>query len=61
MAKFICNECAHEQEGHNVSIKVVDGEVRHSISCDECSGSMTLKDPKSGAPSFRSNRWGQVF
>jgi len=61
MAKFICNDCSHEQEGRNTSIKILDGEARHDIKCDECGGYMNLKEPKSGMPSFKANRWGQVM
>ena len=61
MAKFICSKCDREQEGHNVSIKVIEGEVRHDIKCDECGGYMTPKTTKVGMPSFRSTRYGQVL
>jgi len=61
MSKYICSKCDHEQEGRSVTIRVVDGEVRRDIKCDKCDNEMDLKEPKSGVPSFRSNRWGQVM
>lgn len=61
MARFICPKCDHKQNGHNISIKVIDGDVRHDIQCEKCGTYMKPKDPKSGAPSFKSTRWGQVL
>ena len=61
MAKFICPEDGHEQDGHNISIKVIGGEVRHDIKCDECGQYMVPKNKKVGSPSFRSTRWGRVL
>ena len=43
-----------------MSIKIVDGTAKHDIKCP-CGKYMELKAPKSGAPSFRSNRYGQVL
>jgi hypothetical protein len=59
MAKYVC--CSeHEESRDKASIKMVDGKVVHDVKCP-CGKYMELKDPKSGAPSFRSNRYGQVY
>ena len=59
MSKYKC-ECGKEKEHvGSVSIKVIDGEVRHDVKC-ECGKYMALADKKVGMPSFKSNRWGQV-
>ena len=56
----MCEE-KHEEEKSGVSIKFIDGAVRHDIKC-ECGEYMTLKDPKSGMPSFgRMNSLGQSY
>jgi len=60
MANYICKCCDHEESTSGVSIRVIDGAVRYDIKCP-CGEYMDLKDPKSGAPSFRSNRYGQVM
>ena len=60
MAEYICECCEQETESQGASIKVVDGKAVHDVKC-ECGKYMSLKNPKSGAPSFRSNRYGQVF
>ena len=52
--------CGETKEVSGVSIKFVDGEARHDVKCS-CGKYMELSNPKSGAPSFRSNRWGQVY
>ena len=61
MAKYIC-ECdkKHEEDTSGVSIKFGADGAYHDIKCP-CGKYMKLKDPKTGAPSFRSNRYGQVF
>lgn len=61
MAKYICGSCANEQEARNVSIRILDGEARADVRCDKCNEYMKLKNPKSGIPSFKSNRWGRVL
>ena len=58
MSKYKC-ECGKESEVSGVTIKVIDGVVRHDVKC-ECGKYMDLLDKKSGVPSFRSNRYGQV-
>ena len=40
--------------------ETLEGKARHEIKCS-CGEYMELANPKSGAPSFRSNRWGQVY
>lgn len=59
MSKYKC-ECGIEKDHKGeVSIKVIDGEVRHDVKC-ECGKYMELFEKKVGVPSFKSNRWGQV-
>ena len=59
MSKYKC-ECGKtvDHKG-SVSIKVVDGKVRHDVKC-ECGKYMELAEKKVGMPSFKSNRYGQV-
>ena len=61
MAKYIC-ECdkKHEESASGVSIKFGNDGAYHDIKCP-CGEYMKLKEPKAGAPSFRSNRYGQVY
>ena len=61
MADYICKcEKEHEESKSGVSIKFGNDGAYHDIKCP-CGKYMQLKSPKSGAPSFRSNRYGQVF
>jgi len=60
MADYICGCMDHEESKSGVGIKIVAGSAVHNIKCP-CGQYMTLKEPKTGAPSFRSNRYGQVF
>jgi len=61
MATYICEcEKKHEEDKSGVTIKFVDGKAQHQIQCP-CGKYMVLKNPKTGAPSFKSNRWGRVF
>lgn len=60
MASYKC-ECGSEKDATGVRIRIIDGEARHDIKCDECGKYMDISNPKSGVPSFRSNRYGQVF
>lgn len=50
----------HEEEKSGVGIRVVDGEAIHNIKCP-CDQYMTLKEPKTGVPSFKRDRHGRVF
>lgn len=61
MADYVC-KCKekHEDSKSGVSIKFGSDGAYHDIKCP-CGKYMELKNPKSGAPSFRSNRWGQVY
>ena len=59
MANYKC-PCGETKDASGVSIKFVEGKARHEIKCS-CGEYMELANPKSGAPSFRSNRWGQVY
>jgi hypothetical protein len=60
MANYICG-CGKEDSRSGVSIKFIDGAVRHDIKC-ECGEYMTLKDPKSGMPKLgRMNSLGQSY
>ena len=58
MSEYKC-ECGKTKDVGSVSIKVIDGEVRHDVTC-ECGKYMALTEKKTGMPSFRSNRYGQV-
>jgi hypothetical protein len=60
MAKYVCGCGEHEENRDKASIKIVDGKAIHDVKCP-CDEYMALKDPKTGAPSFRSNRYGQVL
>lgn len=58
--KCDCNDKVVDKSG--VTIKYIEGEgVIHEVKCEECGKYMTLANPKSGAPGFRSNRYGQTF
>lgn len=59
MATYKCS-CGEEKEASGVRIRFVDDKVRHDIKC-ECGEYMEIANPKSGVPSFRSNRYGQVL
>jgi len=58
MSKYKC-ECGEAKDVSGVTIKVIDGAVRHDVKCD-CGKYMELTEKKTGVPSFRSNRYGQV-
>jgi hypothetical protein len=61
MAEYICScKKAHEESKSGVTIKFGNDGAYHDIKCP-CGKYMDLKNPKSGAPSFKSNRYGQVF
>jgi|TARA_R110002153_G_scaffold1031_1_gene4843 hypothetical protein len=58
--KCDCNDKVVDKSG--VTIKYIEGEgVIHEVKCEDCGKYMTLANPKSGAPGFRSNRFGQTF
>ena len=48
-------------EKKRVKRKGVHAKTKTSKNKDSCGKYMELSNPKSGAPSFRSNRWGQVY
>lgn len=59
MSKYKC-ECGEvREEPRGVTIKIIDGEVRHDVQCS-CGKYMEPTDKKAGVPNFTSNRWGQV-
>ena len=59
MSKYKC-ECGKTADiTGGVTIKVIDGEVRHDVKC-ECGEYMTFAEKRKGMPSFKSNRYGQV-
>jgi len=58
MSKYKC-KCGKTAEVQSVSIRVIDGEVRHDVPC-ECGEYMTPTEKKTGMPSFKSNKYGQV-
>tara|TARA_R110000822_G_C14958721_1_gene455892 strand:- start:129 stop:515 length:387 start_codon:yes stop_codon:yes gene_type:complete len=58
--KCECNEEVVNKSG--ITIKYVEGKgAIHDVECSKCGEYMELANPKSGAPSFRSNRFGQTF
>lgn len=62
MADYKCEACDNVVDKTGVTIRYVEGKgAVNDIQCEECGGDMTLANPKSGAPSFRSNRFGQTF
>ncbi len=60
MADYICECKDHEEAKSGVTIKFGSDGAYHDIKCP-CGKYMELKAPKTGAPSFRSNRYGQVL
>ena len=57
--KCKCNDEIVNKSG--VTIKFVEGKgAVHDVKC-ECGEFIELANPKSGAPSFRSNKYGQTF
>jgi len=58
--KCSCNDDIVEKSG--VTIRFIEGKgAVHDIKCSECDEYLELANPKSGAPSFRANRFGQTF
>ena len=58
--KCDCNDEITEKAG--VTIRFIEGKgVVQDIKCEKCGEYMELANPKSGAPSFRANRYGQTF
>jgi len=58
--KCECNENVVSKSG--VTIRYVEGKgAINDIECEKCGEYLELANPKSGAPSFRSNRFGQTF
>jgi hypothetical protein len=60
MANYICECCDYEESKSGVSIKFIDGKAQHDIKCS-CGKHMTLKEPKTGVPSFRRDSHGRVY
>ena len=62
MAEYKC-KCSDEIiEEKSVTIKYVEGKgAVNDLKCGKCGEYLELANPKSGAPSFRSNRYGQTF
>ena len=62
MAEYKC-ECSDDVvDKSGVTIRYIEGEgVIHDVKCEKCEKYMDLANPKSGAPGFRSNRYGQTF
>ena len=62
MAEYKC-ECKDEVvDVASATIRHVEGKgVIHDVKCEDCGEYMTHANPKSGAPGFRSNRYGQTF
>ncbi|MDG1949216.1 MAG: hypothetical protein P8J32_00125 [bacterium] len=59
MSKYRCKCGEEETRSTGVRIRIIDGEVRHDVQC-KCGKYMENTEPKTGFPSFKSNRWGQV-
>tara|TARA_R110002096_G_scaffold7641_1_gene32964 strand:- start:207 stop:395 length:189 start_codon:yes stop_codon:yes gene_type:complete len=58
--KCECNDDVVEKAG--VTIRIVEGKgAVHDIRCEKCEKYMELANPKSGAPGFRANRFGQTY
>ena len=57
MATYICECGDHEEDKTGVTIRFVDDKAQHQIQCP-CGKHMDIKNPKTGAPSFKRNRWG---
>ena len=60
MADYKC-ECGSEKDATSVRIRIIDGEARHDIKCDECGKYMEFANPKSGVPSFKRDSHGRVY
>jgi hypothetical protein len=60
MSKYQCDCLEHEVECRSVVIKMVDGKAIHDVKCP-CGEYMKLANPKTGAPGFRSNQFGQTY
>ena len=62
MAEYKCEVCGDVVEKTGVTIRYIEGKgAINDIQGEECGEYMTLANPKSGAPGFRSNRYGQTF
>ena len=60
MSSYTCKPCKTDREVSGVTIKIVDGKACHGVQCS-CGEYMTLKTPKKGVPSFKSNKLGRVL
>jgi len=62
MAEYKCKCSKGTISKSGVTIKYVEGEgAVNDIQCEKCGENMELANPKTGAPSFRSNRFGQTY
>jgi hypothetical protein len=62
MADYKCEVCGDVVEKTGVTIRYIAGKgAIHDVQCEECGEYMELANPKSGVPSFRSNRYGQTY
>tara|TARA_R110002096_G_scaffold48721_1_gene128975 strand:+ start:411 stop:599 length:189 start_codon:yes stop_codon:yes gene_type:complete len=62
MAEFKCECNDKTTEKSGITIRFIEGKgAVHDIKCEKCGEYMELSNPKSGAPSFRANRYGQTF
>ena len=62
MPIFKC-KCSPKEEHKisNVTIKLIDGAIRHDVQCEKCDEYMELAHPKSGeCAGFTSNNIGQL-
>tara|TARA_R110000824_G_scaffold146936_1_gene316134 strand:+ start:586 stop:774 length:189 start_codon:yes stop_codon:yes gene_type:complete len=62
MADYKCKCNGEVISKSGVTIKYIEGKgAIHDIQCEECGEYMELASPKTGAPAFRSNRFGQTY
>ena len=62
MAEYKCDCNGKVVNKSGVTIRLIEGQgVIHDIKCEECGKYLELSSPKSGAPGFRSNRFGQTY
>lgn len=60
MTEFKCPECKATKEVQSVTIKMIEGEIRHDVKCDKCDSWMKLAVEKTGCAGFTSNQFGQL-
>ena len=62
MAEYKCKCNKEVVNKSGVTIRYIEGKgAVNDIECEKCGEYLELANPKSGAPSFRANRFGQTF